>query len=53
MMFAQMLFPKNCWMPKMPSESVFSFPTHPFLFLEVGHGMKPAESEPESFPTPV
>lgn len=25
MMFAQMLFPKNCWMPKMPSESVFFF----------------------------
>lgn len=25
MMFAQMLFPKSCWMPKMPSESVFFF----------------------------
>lgn len=25
MMFAQMLFPKSCWMPGMPSESVFFF----------------------------
>lgn len=54
----QWCLPKCCFLRAvgcptcLPSESVFFFPTHSFLFLEVGHGRKPVESEPESVPTP-